>query len=267
MRLVCILITTLFFSVWIAAQQSEDDLQTNSSVSLNAFSDPEGIIDEVRSRLKQQKFREGIELLQILLEKTLTEASFAGKLYHRSENVYIPLDDFCVQLLREMPLGGYDTYITLYGATAERSLEQALSSGNTEGIETVSRLYPLTEAGQKALLYLADTALESGDGAKALYYLNRSIQTTGRRSTLTSLKMAAAMLIQTLKESAKEILLSLDDKTLSKEEAAIKAKLLEQTKGSTTTSSSRKQDIYNSFYDSSSSIAIPQDWRTVLFRG
>jgi len=262
MKYFCLSLFLTVSFILLYAQQVEDELRTNSAVTLDAFSDPEGIIDEVRTRLKQGRFREGIELMQALLEKSFKDLTFSGNLYHRSENVYIPLEDFCVQLLKTMPLEGYDVYITLYNATAEKMLNKALESDNIADVELVSRLYPLTEAGQKALVLLADKALELGDGARALYYLNRTTQGAEKKTALTLLKIAAAMLAQGLKESAKEILSSLDDKSLSARELAIKNNLLRQTEGIKI--SARRQDIYNSFYESVSRYPMPENWKPIL---
>ena len=254
-----LLLTFICFLFFVVSADEEDEMefQTNSAAMLNIFEDEMGMLDEVRARFKRGKYREGIELLQVVMEKAFKGEKAVGRLYHRSENVYIPVEEYCFQLLRELPFEGFDLYLTLYSATAENMLKRALAEGDIKGVELVSRLYPLTDSALKALLLLADCSLEAGDGAKTLQYLRRAEHLMRRKTPSMALKTAAAMLLQDMEKSAAELLKSLNDNEISEKERRIKKNLLSQIK--TTSKHETRSDIFNSFYESISSFKVPND--------
>jgi outer membrane protein assembly factor BamB len=106
--------------------------------------------------------------LQVVFDKHATAFARLGP-----RGPYVGARQRAVELMASMPREVRSEYERLYGAGAARALHEALDAGDRAGLLNVVRRYEATDAGLRAILALADSALLRGRPAEARLLLAR----------------------------------------------------------------------------------------------
>ncbi len=264
MRVGFLILLTCLAGALIAQGDAEDgtsndeelDDATTGTAYLSEYSDPHGIIGEVKARIARKRYREGIELLHLLLKKAVEEGK-EDELILRSENVYVPVHEFCRSVLKDLPEDGLKTYLSLYSAEARRELEKALPGG-MNAVLKVAKAYPATPASKKALQLMADSALEKADGTTALMFLREA----GATEAMGTMKFAAALMMQGARSEAGALLESVGKAVLCDADRAVLERLKKEL-GAASTRGARKEQTRDSFYGGVSKEEADRDFAAV----
>jgi outer membrane protein assembly factor BamB len=236
------------------SQAQEEEKPEVSPVWIDEATEAAEPLSYARKCVAEKKFRPAIEVYQGLIEKSRTDKEYKSRVVHRIESVYLPLAKYCYGEILSLPEEGKQMYSILYAAKADRALGEAIQTREMSKLESVASDYLLTEAGEKALLCIADICMENSDFAVALRNLDKVAEYhyQGKaESALLVLKRAAcylrlgeAALARKMVEGA---ISGASKSLLSSTEVALAERLLAELKD---TSKQPQQQSINLFYDS-----------------
>ena len=160
---------------WAAAQQEGDDFQPRA-FQLYDTQGARALADEAADHVQAERWSEGIESLQALIEDHRGEVLGAerpralGALQPSQTNVHTGASSWATAQLFALPDPGKALYRERFGRTARLALERAISAGDRGGLADVARRWPLTASAERAWWALGDLELElghAGDGLRA----------------------------------------------------------------------------------------------------
>lgn len=165
-------------------------------------------LDLAKELLEQKKYADSIRYLGALLEGA--EDYFFKP--DPTQPVYRSLKAEAGRMIGEMPSEGRESFELQFGATARRTLNEATSSHDINGLMEVSRRFFYTEAGAEATLLLGRHHFDHGRPLAAALCFQRLLDTPGagdRFEPLLSLSLAACWIRAGNLDSAKTVLVQL----------------------------------------------------------
>ena len=128
--------------------------------------------------------------------------------------IYRSLKTEAQRLIGQMPREGRELYERQYGARARHRLDQALSSGDADGLAEVARRFFHTQSGYEATLLLGLDHLDHGRplaGALSLRRLRKATASSEQFEPTLSFALATCWLQAGMPEKAREVLSALKE--------------------------------------------------------
>ncbi|MCS7166398.1 MAG: PQQ-binding-like beta-propeller repeat protein [Gemmatales bacterium] len=147
-------------------------------------------LEEARRLIKEQEWRQAIELLQAMLDEK--EDKFLQDAQGRWASVRSEVN----RLLSSMGQEGLQHYEQYFGAQAKALLQQALQAGDLQKLAEVAVRFLHTEAGAEALAALGTVQLDQGSPIMAALYFDKLLKRVGgpaQLPTMTLVKAAFAL--------------------------------------------------------------------------
>ncbi|MFK7736798.1 MAG: PQQ-binding-like beta-propeller repeat protein [Pirellulaceae bacterium] len=143
------------------------------------------LLSEGNSAINEERYADAVELLTAIFDErgTTVAADVRGQDFfllpnristeagNNQDTFRLTLKDAALNLLNSLPPRGREIIEISSGVEARQELNEAFETNNASAIAQVARVFPFTEAGQDAQLWLAQSFLDEGSpiGAAGVY--------------------------------------------------------------------------------------------------
>ena len=215
---------THFAPAQVAAQAQFNNGQTSGldNVFLPAPRNLRQMLNAADEAIEDERYSEAATLLGSVLSRSGSEDYFidpshvGDDLENPTEasggSTQVSLKTEALRLLGRMPAAGLRSYELQFGAEAQVLLEEAVDAGEIEKLIEVTRRFPLTRAGDTAMILLGQYYLDHGQplaGALCFEKASRSSETLQQNDPQLSLTLAICWRRAGYAEKALEVLANL----------------------------------------------------------
>ena len=121
------------------------------------------LVEAARTKERAEEYRDALKMYQMVIDR------YPDELYRVSKyGVFVPVSQYCQRRILNLPAGALAHYRTLHDARAREAFEQASRKHSLIGLSEIVDGMLATSYGGRAVLELADAALDTGHYLEAL---------------------------------------------------------------------------------------------------